>query len=81
MPRMDGKTAAAAMRADAAAMGIAQVPIIAMTAHALEEDRAQILAAGIDHVLTKPLKKNALIEKITLACPEGVRAPVPMASE
>ena len=77
MPRMDGKTAAAAMRADAAALGIQPVPIVAMTAHALEEDKAEILAAGIDHVLTKPLKKAALIERIAAAQPDEARPPVP----
>jgi hypothetical protein len=47
-----------------------------MTAHALEETEREIVAAGIDHCLTKPLKKTALVEHIIAACPDGVRRPL-----
>jgi CheY-like chemotaxis protein len=48
------------------------VPIIAMTAHALEGDRARILAAGIDGYMTKPLRKSDLHMMIRTHAPEAL---------
>jgi len=47
-----------------------------MTAHAVQGDAADILAAGLDHYLTKPLRKEAIIAQIVDARPVGVRPPV-----
>ena len=52
------------------------IPIVAMTAHAMDGDQEGILSAGLDHYLTKPLKKNAISEQIVQALPEGVRDPL-----
>ncbi|MCK0151373.1 ATP-binding protein [Marivita sp. S6314] len=68
MPGMDGKEATAKIR-QIEGPG-PQVPIIAVTAHAMEGDREQILAAGLTDYLTKPLRKAALIEKLELYCPQ-----------
>ncbi len=62
MPEMDGREAAQAIRADEA--GQHHVPIIAMTAHAMEGDAESILAAGIDRYMTKPLRKGAIIDML-----------------
>lgn len=68
MPGMDGKEATARIRAIEG--NGPQIPIIAVTAHALEGDRDMILGAGFTDYLTKPLRKDALIEKLRQYCPE-----------
>ncbi|TQS71530.1 response regulator [Rhodobacteraceae bacterium] len=75
MPDMDGKQASRAIR-QAEANG-AHVPICALTAHAMCEDKAIILAAGMDDYLSKPLRKADLIAAITRHCPAHVRSPLP----
>ena len=69
MPEMDGRAATRAIRQ---LPNGAQLPIIALTAHAMANDREDMLAAGLDHVLTKPLKKPVLIDYIKRYQPEGV---------
>lgn len=71
MPEMDGKEAARTLRA----MG-ATVPIVALTAHAMEGDADAILAAGIDRYLTKPLRKTAIEGALGEHCPPEARPPV-----
>lgn len=60
MPEMDGREAARTIRAMEPAG--CHVPIIAVTAHAMESDAESILAAGIDRYLTKPLRKGAILD-------------------
>lgn len=61
MPVMDGLDAARAIRASAASAGLnALTPIIAVTANALEADRQECLAAGMNDFLPKPLLMDAL---------------------
>ncbi|GAB1365032.1 PAS-domain containing protein [Rhodobacter sp.] len=67
MPEVDGKEAAAAIRA--AEAGRCHVPIVALTAHAMEGDSEAILAAGIDRYLTKPLRKAVIAAALTEFCP------------
>ena len=69
MPEMDGKDAARAIRALEEGTG-RHVPIVALTAHAMDGDADAILAAGIDRYLTKPLRRNAIAEAL-----EGARPP------
>ena len=63
MPEMDGFEAARAIRAAEDGTG-RHIPIIALTASAMAEDRERCLAAGMDDYLTKPLTKGALIETV-----------------
>jgi signal transduction histidine kinase/CheY-like chemotaxis protein len=72
MPEMDGLEAARRIRAFEAEQGLSRVPIVAMTAHAMDGDETRIFDAGIDYYLTKPLKKALIIEKITDLAPDTV---------
>ena len=79
MPEMDGRDAARAIRK--AEDGRAHVPIIALTAHAMDGDAEGILASGIDHYMTKPLRRTAILDAISTHCPAGARVPVPAESD
>ncbi len=59
MPMMSGLDATAAIRAHERTTG-AHVPIIAMTAHALQGDRERCLAAGMDAYVPKPIRHHEL---------------------
>ncbi|NNK16399.1 MAG: response regulator, partial [Sulfitobacter sp.] len=61
MPIVDGKEATAAIRQLETDR---RTPIIALTAHAMAGDEDEILKAGLDGYLTKPLRKPSLLEQI-----------------
>jgi len=61
LPVLDGWTACRQARADER---ISHIPIIALTAHAMESDRLQALEAGCDDYATKPVDFPELLIKI-----------------
>ena len=61
LPVLDGWEATSQAKADSELAGI---PIIALTAHAMEADRQKALAAGADDFDTKPVYLSGLLEKI-----------------
>lgn len=69
MPGMDGLETTAAIRARAG--GQNRVPIIAMTARAMQDDREQCMEQGMDGYLSKPIEAREMISLI-----EGLAAGV-----
>jgi two-component system, cell cycle response regulator DivK len=61
LPVMDGWTATRAIKDD---LELAKIPVIALTAHAMEGDREKAMAAGCDDYDTKPIELPRLLEKI-----------------
>ena len=70
LPEIDGWTATRMLKADAATKPI---PVMALTAHAMVQDREAALAAGCDDFETKPIDFERLIEKIQTLMASRVR--------
>jgi signal transduction histidine kinase/CheY-like chemotaxis protein len=64
MPEMDGFEATASIRAREREKGGPRVPIIALTAHAMQGDRQRCLDADMDGYVAKPIKPVELFEVI-----------------
>jgi CheY-like chemotaxis protein len=62
LPKMDGWTATRLIKADE---NLANIPVIALTAHAMVGDRDRALEAGCDDYLTKPLNLRELAQKLS----------------
>ncbi|NDY56527.1 response regulator [Desulfovibrio sulfodismutans] len=67
MPVMGGLNAAAIIRTDATFRDHADIPIIAMTAHAMLGDREQFLQAGLSGYVSKPVELSELKQAIERA--------------
>ncbi len=66
MPEMDGYEATRAIRESGKPW--ADIPIIAMTAHAMQGDKEKCLQAGMNDYVTKPIKTDVLFEVLKKWC-------------
>ena len=62
MPEMDGIAATRLIRSREITLGLQRKPILALTANALADDKANCLAAGMDDYLTKPFMRRQILE-------------------
>jgi two-component system sensor histidine kinase/response regulator len=69
MPVMDGHEAATLVRQDPR---LADLPIVAMTAHAMLEERARCLASGMNDHLAKPINPSEFYRMVERWCPQFV---------
>jgi two-component system, cell cycle response regulator DivK len=70
LPGMNGIDALAALRADAATRSI---PVVAVTASAMMQDRQRILAAGFDAYQSKPIDVRGFLELVSTLLAAGPR--------
>lgn len=73
MPVMTGEEAVKRIREGEAGEVHVGVPVVALTAHALEGDRERFLEAGMNGYLAKPIHKRDLLEQIQLYLQTGKR--------
>lgn len=76
MPEMDGLEATSRIRAREVELQLARVPIVALTADAMQGDRQKFLEAGMDEYLTKPIRDERLVEVLRHFVPVDHRAAV-----
>jgi two-component system cell cycle response regulator DivK len=74
LPDMGGVEALGRLRADTRT---AAVPVVALTAQAMEGDRERFLAAGFDGYLAKPVNITDLIAAVTHFCEQPSPSPRP----
>ena len=70
LPDFDGVQALGRLRANERT---AAIPVLALTAQAMDGDRERFLAAGFDGYLSKPVNVRELIDTVRLHCDGGAR--------
>jgi hypothetical protein len=79
MPKLDGYAATQAIRSRA--VDKCNIPIIALTAHALDVYRDKAIDAGMDDYVTKPIDQQTLVNAITRLCFEQTKPAAPRSPE
>jgi PAS domain S-box-containing protein len=74
MPVMDGLEATRRLRQVERERGLPRMPVLAMTANAMLEDREACLAAGMDDFLTKPIRPEEFFASLGRVAPAGAPA-------
>jgi len=64
MPIMDGYEATKIIRSGELGSAIGKIPIIAVTADAMQETRQRVLDLGMNDYMTKPVNKDLLFQKV-----------------
>lgn len=79
IPEVDGWTVTRILKEDPATAGI---PIIALTAHALQEDRLKAVEAGCDGYLAKPVAPRDVVDEVArfVGSPRGMKSGGPAPS-
>lgn len=80
MPEMDGYEAVKRLRTREAAKCCSRVPVVALTAHAMEGAREECLAAGMDDYLSKPFTLHgiqAVLDRFLRNAPDAEKAESP----
>ncbi len=75
MPRLDGYEATRRIRNGEVGKTFQKIPVVALTANAMEGDREKCLEAGMDDYITKPIdvdELEAALEKLIPRQPEPV---------
>jgi signal transduction histidine kinase/ActR/RegA family two-component response regulator len=72
MPIMDGYEATEIIRSGALRDSVTKIPIIAVTADAMQETRQRVLDIGMNDYVTKPINKDLLLSKIASCCHTAV---------
>ncbi|HRY16063.1 MAG TPA: response regulator, partial [Candidatus Competibacteraceae bacterium] len=75
MPVMDGFQATALIREREQRQGLARLPIVALTAHAVSGDRERCLAVGMDDYLSKPFSQEDLVGILNHWLPTPLKPP------
>jgi two-component system sensor histidine kinase/response regulator len=81
MPEMDGFEATRQIRKIELESAGKRIPIIAMTAHAMKEDRDRCLSAGMDDYVSKPIDPKKLLEVLERCLPKENMVTAPLAQE
>ncbi len=77
MPELDGVEATRMIREPSTGVVNPDVPIVAMTAHAMAQDRRRCLDAGMNDHISKPIQRARLLEVIAAFCSDRARGPEP----
>ena len=75
MPIMDGYEAARTIRNPDAPMANSDVPIVALTANAMSDDRQRCIDVGMNDYISKPVAPNSLLKQLQRWLPDHCRSP------
>lgn len=70
MPRLDGYQVLAALRQD---MGCMAIPVVAVTAFSMPNDRQKVMTAGFNGYLSKPIEPELFVAQVEAFLPAGLR--------